>query len=260
LQRAQAARLYLRTLGGISLRRGSWHGPIVTVEKKRVRALLAVLGAHAHTTLTRDMAIDLLWPDADGDSAINNLNQTVFQLRRYLDPTYSQGESPEYVTSTSEQVALANDLVHTDIQEIRRLSDRLAGSSWPQRQEIATKTIALVKGEFLADLRYEPWATRLQIGVHNEIRAKLLPIAAQATGLYDVQVAVDAATALVSIDPFDEAATLALADGLTRTGRRVAARDLLIRYAEQVRAELDESPSTRIETAAERLRSHVGQM
>ena len=63
--------------------------------KRRVRALLAVLAAHAHTMLTRDMAIDILWPEADGDSAVNNLNQTVFQLRRYLDPAYRQGESPD---------------------------------------------------------------------------------------------------------------------------------------------------------------------
>ena len=97
LQRAQASRLYLSTLGGITLRRGSWQGPVVRIEKRRVKALLAVLGAHSHSTLTRDMAIDLLWPDADGDSAVNSLNQTVFQLRRYLDSGYRQGESPEYV-------------------------------------------------------------------------------------------------------------------------------------------------------------------
>ena len=106
LQRAQASRLYLSTLGGITLRRGSWQGPVVRIEKRRVRALLAVLGAHSHSTLTRDMAIDLLWPDADGDSAVNSLNQTVFQLRRYLDSGYRQGESPEYVISSSEQIPL----------------------------------------------------------------------------------------------------------------------------------------------------------
>ena len=106
LQQMYASRVYLRTFGGISLRRGGWDGPRVSIEKRRVRALLAVLGAHAHTTLTRDMAVDILWPEADGDSAVNNLNQTVFQLRRYLDPSYRQGESPEYVVSSAEQVDL----------------------------------------------------------------------------------------------------------------------------------------------------------
>jgi DNA-binding SARP family transcriptional activator len=192
------------------------------------------------------MAIDLLWPDADGDAAVNNLNQTVFQLRRYLDPTYRQGESPEYVISSPDQVALNDDLVHTDIDVIRRLGDKLANAGWAQRQAVASKAVALVEGEFLADLRYEAWATRLQVGMHNEVRARLLPIALQSDGMFDVQVATDAATALVSMDPFDEAATLALAECLSRSGRRVAARELLVRYAEQVRAELDEDPSRRV--------------
>ena len=253
LQHAQASRLYLRTLGGISLHRGSWNGPQVNIEKRRVRSLLAVLAAHAHTTLTRDMAIDILWPEADGDSAINNLNQTVFQLRRYLDPAYRQGESPEYVVSSSEQVGLADDLVHTDLHEIRRLQDRLTIATWKQRQDAAAKAIALVRGEFLADLRYETWATRLQISVHNEVRARLLPIALQAGGSFDNQVATNAAAALVAIDPFDESATLALADCLSRSGRKVAARQLLVRYADQLRTEFDDEPSPQLQEVTARL-------
>ena len=179
----------------------------------------------------------------------------MFQLRRILDPDYRQGESPEYVVSSAEQVALANGLVHTDIQEIRKLPDRLAKGTWDQRQEVAAKAVSLVKGEFLADLRYETWATRLQIGVHNEIRARLLPIAVQSNEAFDIQIALDAATALVAIDPFDEAATLALADCLARSGRRIAARRLLVRYADQMRSELDDDPSSTITEATERLRA-----
>jgi DNA-binding SARP family transcriptional activator len=189
------------------------------------------------------MATDLLWPDADGDAAVNSLNQTVFQLRRYIDPSYRQSESPEYIISTAEQVSLAEDLVHTDVQEIRRMPERLSLASWHQRQEIARRAISLVRGEFLADLRYEPWAAQLQLGVHNEIRARLLPIATQSQVAYDVQVSTDAATALVAIDPYDESATLALADCLKRSGRPAAARRLLVAYAERVRDELDEASS-----------------
>jgi ATP/maltotriose-dependent transcriptional regulator MalT/DNA-binding SARP family transcriptional activator len=239
LQVTQASRMYLRTFGALTLRRGSWDGPPIPIEKRRVRALLGVLGAHAHATLTRDKAIELLWPEADGDSAINNLNQTVFQLRRYLDPSYRQGESAEYVISSSEHVGLNSELVRTDLQTLRGLPGRLASATWPDRQTIAAKAIALIGGEFLADLPYESWTARLQVTVHNDIRALLLPIALQADQGYDIQVGISAASALVSMDPFDEAATLALADLLGRSGRRVAARELLVRYADQLTAELD---------------------
>lgn len=199
------------------------------------------------------MAIDILWPEADGDSAVNNLNQTVFQLRRYLDPSYRQGESPEYITSSAEHVGLAPGLVQTDLVEVRRLADRFASASWQQRQAAAGKAIALIRGEFLADLRYETWASRLQVSVHNEIRSRFLPIALQSHAAFDLQVAMDAATALIAIDPYDEAANLALAETLFRSGRRRAARELLVRYADQIRTEFDERPSESIARATDRL-------
>lgn len=243
ITRAQAARLYLRTLGGISLRRGSWHGPTVPIDKRRVRSLLAVLAAHSNVTLTRDAAIDFLWPDADGDAAVNSLNQTVFQLRRCIDPDFRQGESPEYVISSSEQLALARDLVRTDLDEIAKLAVPNRGLGWPQRQEAASRAIGLVQGEFLADLKYEEWASRLQLSVHNDVRKALLPIATGRDSGYDVQVALAASSALVLLDPYDEPANLALADNLARTGRRVAARQSLVRFTERLRDELEEEPS-----------------
>jgi DNA-binding SARP family transcriptional activator len=196
------------------------------------------------------MTIDILWPAADADAAINNLNQTVFQLRRYIDPAYKGGESPEYVISTSEQVALNPALVHTDLDEIRRLPSRGNAADWGQRNVAARRAIALVRGEFLADLRYEEWTAVQQISVHNEVRDRLLPIAMSPATAYEVDVSVKAAAALIALDPYDEAAVLALADGLSRSGRRVAARDLIIDYARRFRAELDEPISPELALAA----------
>jgi DNA-binding SARP family transcriptional activator len=239
----QATRLYLRTFGKLELRRGSWTGPEVRVDKRRVRSLLAVLAAHAHTSLTRDMAIDMLWPDADADAAVNNLNQTVFQLRRYIDSHYRGGESPEYIVSTADRVALNPELVVTDLEEIRRLPARLTTTDWRARQVVARRAVELVRGEFLADVRYESWAATQQLVVHNEIRERLMPIARAPVIAYDLEVSTNAAAAMVAIDGYDEQATIALADCLARGGRRVAARDLLIDFASRLQAELDEAPS-----------------
>ena len=82
------------------------------------------------------MAIEILWPDTDADAAINSLNQTVFQLRRYIDPAYRGGESAEYVISNADQVALNVELIYTDIDEIRRLPDRLSECDWAHRQVV----------------------------------------------------------------------------------------------------------------------------
>jgi ATP/maltotriose-dependent transcriptional regulator MalT/DNA-binding SARP family transcriptional activator len=262
LHHAQAARLFLRTFGGVRLHRGSWSGPQLKIEKRRVRTLLAVLAAHVSSTLTRDSAIDILWPDADADSAVNSLNQTVYQLRRYIDPGYRGGESPEYIISTSDHVGLNLELVHTDLEEIRRLPARLANGDWAQRQIAARRAAGLVTGEFLADLRYENWTSTQQIAIHNEVRERLLPIALAPVSGYEIDIATQAASALISLDPFDEQATLALAECLTRSGRRVAARDLVVDFAHRMQTELDEAPSPQFGLAAAALsagpkRQHV---
>ena len=243
LQHMQAARLYLQTFGGISLHRGDWNGPSIAIPKRRVRTLLGVLAAYAHRNLTRDMAIEIMWPAADADAAVNNLNQTVFQLRRYIEPDYHGGDSPEYVISTSEEVALNSDLIRTDLGELRRTASRLATTDWTERQAIARRAVELVRGEFLADLRYEDWAAQQQMQIHGDVRAALLPIARSESGAFDPEIALMAGTALLVLDPYDEAATLALARNLSASGRRVAARDLVLRYVKRLRDEFEEEPS-----------------
>jgi DNA-binding SARP family transcriptional activator len=250
LQFLQAPRLFLRTMGGVVLHRAAWDGPQVIIEKKRVRMLLAVLAAHHGSTLSRDIALDILWPEAGADSAVNSLNQTVFQLRRFIDPEYRGGSSPDYVVSTSDHIGLNPDLVHTDLGEFRKLPSRLAATDWHGRQAVAMRAIRLIKGEFLADLRYEDWANRQQLSIHADIRERLLPIALSAGTSFDVEVSAQAATALLQLDPFDEGAILALADCLSRSGRRAAARKMIGDFLGKLERELDLEPSPEFRTQA----------
>ncbi len=104
---------------------------------------MGVLAANSGNRISRDVVVDLLWPDSDGDSAINSLNQAVFQLRRMLDPKYQAGESAEYVISNAELVALNTQLVHTDLEELRRVPSLVTGADWRRRQSIAERTLDL---------------------------------------------------------------------------------------------------------------------
>ena len=255
LQTAQASRLFLRTFGRMSLHRGHWNGPTIAVDKKRVRMLLALLAARAHLDLSRDVCVETLWPTADADAGVNNLNQTVFQLRRFIDPAYRGGDSPEYITSTSDRVSLNPELVHTDLAEIRRVHPRLEGADWTHRQLAARRAVGLVRGEFLADLAYEEWSYSNQLRVHGEVRDILLPIALAAPGEYELDICIQAASALLLLDPWDERAVVALADGLARSGRKVAARDFLADFAGRYERELDEQVSDDVAQAAVALKT-----
>jgi DNA-binding SARP family transcriptional activator len=235
----------------MSVHKGDWDGPIVPIAKRRARSLLAVLAAHQGAGLTREMTLEILWPDSDPESAINSLNQTVFQLRRYIDPGYRGGESPEYITSTTEHVGLNADLILTDVSEVGRLTGRLSTLDWHQRQAIAARTIQLVRGEFLADLRYEHWASRQQMIIHARIRKSLLPIAQGSATSYTHDVAAQAANALLLIDPFDEPALISLAESMHKSGRRAAAHQVIADFARRMASDLDIEPSPELlQTAA----------
>ena len=237
-----ASKLFVRSFGPLAIHRGSWLGKTSNLEKRRMRALLALLVANYRSTLTREMALDILWPESDPAAAVNSLNQAVFQLRRVLDPGFRDGVSPPYVLSSVDSVQLNPDLVVTDLDEFRRVATQLDGASSATVSERMASLVDIVRGEFLAELRYEDWAVRTRTAIHSEVRDVLLPIAAGST-LASPDLAVRAACALLELDPYDEAAQLAMARQLNASGRRAAAKAAIVRYAKKLEDDLDESLS-----------------
>lgn len=235
-----APSLYIRSFGAIVVHRGSWIGQTTSIEKRRMRALLALLVANHRSTLTREMALDILWPESDPASAVNSLNQAVFQLRRVLDPSFRDRESPQYVLSTVDALQLNPAHTVTDLDQFRRIALELRAGTG--RVDRITALVDMIRGEFLAELRYEDWAIRLRTAVHAEIRSVLLPIAI-GSGSTSADTAVRAACALLDLDPYDEEAQLAMARQLDSSGRRAAAREAVLRFAKRLKDDLDEGPS-----------------
>jgi DNA-binding SARP family transcriptional activator/tetratricopeptide (TPR) repeat protein len=239
----QAPRLFVRLLGPMTVHKGSPSGPTLQISKKRMRSMLALLGAHIGRPQSRDQVIETLWPEADVTAGVNNLNQTVFQLRRELDPTHREGESTPYLVSTPDNVYLHPDLVRTDVDEVRRQAARLLEGPLVRRREAAEQVLSLIRGEFLQDLRYEDWTQALQLRVHAEIRGYLRPLLL-ADGIdLSHETGVRAACALLSLDPFDETGQFALIRQLAASGKRQAAKAAADRYVTQLRDDLDEGPS-----------------
>jgi DNA-binding SARP family transcriptional activator/tetratricopeptide (TPR) repeat protein len=238
----QAQRLFVRSFGTLAIHRGSWTGPAIPMERKRMRTLLGLLVAYSGTTLTRDLVLDTMWPDSDPNAAVNSLNQTVFQLRRAIDPDYRDGESASYVISTVDVVQFNSEIVLTDLQQFRKLASRFgrAEANWQQPDSAAL--VDLIRGEFLAELKYDDWAGRSQTAVHSEVRDVLLQVATGRTGV-SADLAVRAACALVELDPFDEAAHIAMASQLRAGGKRIAAKLALERYVRRLDEDLAEPAS-----------------
>ncbi|MEX1072773.1 MAG: hypothetical protein WED86_03650 [Chloroflexota bacterium] len=245
-----APKIVIRAFGSLSIHTGGLDAPPTTIEKRRLRGLLGLLVANFRTTLARELVMEILWPEADPASAVNSLNQTVFQLRRVLDPEYRDGESPQYLLSSVDAVQLNPDLVMTDLDEFRSLAAEVRGVHVPSATAIAT-LVGIVRGEFLSDLRYEDWASRIRMAVHAEVRETLLPtIQPERTGSPDLAVRV--ACALLELDHYDETVQLALVEQLAASGRRPAARAAILDFARRLQVDLDEPPSVELSAALQK--------
>ena len=244
LQVKQAPRIFIRLLGPLVVHRGSPTGGTVAISKRRMKGMLALLASHLGRPMSRDQVIETLWPEADYTAGVNNLNQTIFQLRRELDPSHREGESAPYVISTPESVHLHPDLVRTDVDEVRRQAGRISDGPLVRRREAAEAVLDLIRGEYLHELRYEPWAAPIQVRVHAELAGYLRPLM-HADGVeISHEIGVRASCALLSLDEFDESAHFALIRQLAASGKRRAARVEADRYVERLRTDLDEEPST----------------
>jgi DNA-binding SARP family transcriptional activator len=215
---------------------------------------MGLLTINIETGVPRDTVMDVLWPEADPAAALNNLNQALYKLRRYLDPEFRDGSSPTYLHSDSETVRLDRDLVRTDLAELRRLGQRLTQATGEAEQKDAGRSILrLARGELLPELRYEEWMASRQMSIEEELRSLLLPMATGKHSAADPLLATRAAAVLVELDPFDESANLALATQLTVTGRRAAARAHLDRYAMLLNRELGDQPPSSVMAAMRQL-------
>jgi DNA-binding SARP family transcriptional activator len=136
------------------------------------------------------------------------------------------------------------ELVRTDISEFRVLAADVS-SGGRQASARASAIIRMIHGPFLNELRYEDWAARIQMAVHAEVRDFLLPLATTSMNL-SPDLRIRAASALIDLDEFDDDAYIALAEHLAKSGRQVAARDVIIRYAKRIEDELAEAPASRI--------------
>ncbi len=248
--RGSAERLHIRTFGPLMVQRASWSGPEIRIEKKRLRHLLGLLLVSQHRGLTREMALDTLWPEAALDGGVNNLNQAVFHLRKLLDGGSRDPDKPQYVVSTPEALYLDPELISTDLDDVRKLATRIQGAiSGAARREAAGHLIDLIRGEFLSDFRYEDWASAGRTSVAAEVRDPLLSLAGASPAEIPPHLSLRAAELLTEFDPFDELAHVAMARKLHEMGRRVAARRLIMTFAASVEDEFQAPASMEVQRA-----------
>lgn len=164
--------LRVHLLGPTMVKRpdGSWvDGPLW--QRVKVRALLAYLVLQERWPVPRETLVETLWPELDYEAGLRNLNTTVYNLRRSLEPELERGNDSRYVFYQGGQYWLGGDGLHwTDTRAFRetirraRVEPNVARAIGSYEQ-----ALQFYRGDYLLDLvgtgvycpgeqhRYEEW-------------------------------------------------------------------------------------------------------
>ena len=161
LARRAAPRIFIHDLGRTTIFIGS-RVIEATAMRRKVAAFVTYLLTRPGLMATREQVLEALWPDAPPEVGTNSLHQTIYFLRRELEPDYAVDVSPGYVRLEGELVWLDPELVDS---ASRRFSELSSGA---RAQEAADAPVAirLYEGRFAPEFEYEDWAISTRDSLH----------------------------------------------------------------------------------------------
>jgi LuxR family maltose regulon positive regulatory protein len=152
-----AHRTQIAVVGPMRLTRDSVPVDAPELRRARVRQLLSALAVRP--VLTRDQAIELLWPGQDPAKAARNMRVTLTHLRRLLEPERSGGDASYHLRCDGDTIRLlpsaflSVDLWTLDSLDKRAVQARADGDI-DRAAALLADAVALWRGDPLPDLNY----------------------------------------------------------------------------------------------------------
>ncbi len=197
----------------------------------------------------RDQLLEVLWPDApDSPNGLHRLHVAVSTLRRLAAP---DGAARDFIQFKGECYEVPADIVDTDIARFDHSYSEakacLARGDYAGAATIFRATIALYRGDFLADHPYAEW-THLLRAHYRERRLTALSVLCEcAERARDLREVIDLAAEILVADNLRETAHRHLMRARYDSGERGLAIRQYETCARLMRGELgvDPSPHTR---------------
>jgi DNA-binding SARP family transcriptional activator len=188
--------LEIQDLGRVQLVVGS-RKVLLAQMRRKPGSVLMFLVTRPAMAANREEVIDELWRDADPGGAINNLNQSLYFLRREIDPWFEDDVSVEYVR-------FQGDLVWLDPELVRASSHEFVASAQRRHDEPLPKLAKLLRqyrAPFAPEFEYDEWAHAWR----TRLRSTFLDVAHTAIRRFvkesDLASARDLASRVLEVDP-----------------------------------------------------------
>ncbi len=243
--------LHIHLLGPVQVFRENGELVSGTLWKRiKVRALLAYLTLNRDSFIHREQLLDVLWPEQPYAAALQNLNSTIYRLRRSLEPDLKRGTDSRYVLYQNGNYALNSDSpLWLDVDALENYLQQARQTQNPQTAlQAYQKGIALFRGDYLADLaNTNVWSAGESLRIQEMYLSALEELACLYEKQHHDQKAEDLYLKILTHDPYRESAHRQLMQLAMRRGERATA---VARYHHLADILLDElnvlpSPQTR---------------
>jgi len=134
--------------------------------RRRAAGLLCYLASRPARSATREQIMEDLWSDLAPASAANSLNQTLYFLRRDLDPYFDEDTSYQYINHSGDLVWLEGSKVVID--SVRFASSATSALSVVDAEpDPAVAALELYEGRFAIEFEYEEWSMGWRDYLHS---------------------------------------------------------------------------------------------
>jgi ATP/maltotriose-dependent transcriptional regulator MalT/DNA-binding SARP family transcriptional activator len=238
LSRRLANKVFVEDLGRIHLRIGERTVFSAGVRRK-VLALLCFLLVQRDMSATRDQVLDALWPDQDPSQALNSLNQTLYFLRRVIEPAYEEDLSPGYVHHSAEIIWLDPELVTSRSTVCRIIVRNISPDPTPDEVDGFLREYV---GRFALDFEYEEWAAQHRDWLHSAYLEVVERSIHADTGAGHYSRAIRTAQRALEVDPEAEQVERSLLRLYRLTGAHAAAAEQYAHYSAMLKNTLGVDP------------------
>ncbi len=242
--------MQLQLLGGFALTDPG--GRLAPVTLRRGQALLAYLALKETRTESREVLLDLLWPDRFKEQAQASLRQVLFELKRA-----ASGAAP-IVETTRAAVALGPGIASCDVWEFERQPP--ARGAGGVEHLLRLYRGPLLEGPPIGSEPFGQWMAIQRSRLEGRLESAVLEATAADSGSTDLAQSILWLERLIALSPMCCEAVLRLIGIEMARGRRTEARLQYERYAKRLKLEFDEEPPEELREAYEALKAAPDRM
>jgi DNA-binding SARP family transcriptional activator/TolB-like protein len=235
----------LQLLGDFALTGKGMRAPQVAL--RRGQALLAYLAVKETHSESREVLVDLLWPDRFKEQAQASLRQVLFELRAAAD-----GGAP-LVDATRTAVSLGPGIDTCDVWELE--SKPCAGGLAGVEHLLQLYRGPLLDGPPFGSEPFAQWVAIQRSRLEGRLESAVLDATADALGPEEHPRAAAALQRVIALSPMCSEALLRLMSLELAAGRRQEALRAYERYAKRLKLEFDEEPAAEARDAYEKLKA-----